>query len=60
MTRTLRDCDTFGRWGREEFPAILPNRPADEARQVAERKRGAVEASRFPVVERKTVSLGVA
>ncbi|MBK1842326.1 GGDEF domain-containing protein [Azospirillum sp. YIM B02556] len=59
MKRMLRDCDTFGRWGGEEFLAILPNTPSDKAEQVAETMRKAVQESRVPVVDSKTVSLGV-
>lgn len=57
----LRETDAFGRWGGEEFIAILPDTPAAAAQVLAERMRAAIEAG--PVGDggpRVTVSLGVA
>ena len=42
----LRDIDTFGRLGGEEFAAILPGAGVATAMQVAERLRSCVEGSR--------------
>lgn len=39
---SLREEDTLGRWGGEEFLALLPGAPLAEALQVAERVRAAV------------------
>ncbi len=59
----LRDYDLFGRYGGEEFLAILPGTDNSAARAVAERMRRAVgetpldlEGQNLPV----TISLGVA
>jgi diguanylate cyclase (GGDEF)-like protein len=60
---TLRTVDSVGRYGGEEFVAILPHTRYDEARQTAERVRHAIEQNAFRVGERAlriTVSLGVA
>lgn len=57
----LRETDAFGRWGGEEFIAILPDTPAAAAQVLAERMRAAIEAG--PVGDggpRVTMSLGVA
>jgi diguanylate cyclase (GGDEF)-like protein len=59
---SVRVCDTVGRWGGEEFIAVLPNADIDGAREVAERVRSAVEAGgRFDDSGlRTTVSVGCA
>jgi diguanylate cyclase (GGDEF)-like protein len=57
--RTLREIDTAGRWGGEEFVAILPGTSREGAALVAERLRAAVAAQ--PIAElRVTASFGVA
>lgn len=43
----LRPTDTVGRWGGEEFVALLPETGAAEAAGVAERIRAHVEGHRF-------------
>ncbi len=45
----LRRIDTVGRWGGEEFVAILPELQADEALVLAEEVRAAVAAHTFSV-----------
>lgn len=75
LRAALRSCDLIGRWGGEEFLAILPDTDAPGAVVVAERIRHAVEADAFYDVPRfpsaaaavgehlrlqVTVSLGVA
>lgn len=60
---SLRAGDLVGRWGGEEFLALLPSTPADGAEVVAERMRQAV--SSVPVVAGDqlipvSVSIGVA
>lgn len=60
---TLSVDDFLGRYGGEEFVVILPGRPTEMARAVAEELRVAVEASEFRWNERAlrlTVSIGVA
>jgi diguanylate cyclase (GGDEF)-like protein len=57
----LRETDALGRWGGEEFIAVLPATAAPGAREVAERMRAAIEGIVFPrLAERTTISLGVA
>ena len=65
VARALRDglrrTDLVGRWGGEEFLAILPNAPAAGARVVAERLRALVQrAVHVEGAEAVTISLGVA
>lgn len=60
----VREYDFVGRYGGEEFMVVLPDTPADEAAQIAERIRRAVADS--PIATREggdvhaTVSVGVA
>jgi two-component system cell cycle response regulator len=57
----VRASDIVGRWGGEEFVAILPGVYPDEAQTVAERLRQAVEQGVFANGRlRLTCSLGVA
>lgn len=74
LRAALRSCDLVGRWGGEEFLAILPDTDAEGAAMVAERIRHSVEADAFYDVPRfpsaaaaaehlrlqVTISLGVA
>ena len=46
----LREGDLFGRWGGEEFLAILPEADATAATVVAERMRNELETARIAVV----------
>jgi diguanylate cyclase (GGDEF)-like protein len=63
VARTIHDClrveDTVGRWGGEEFLAVLPDTDAESAIAAAERLRAAIAdqtAQDHPV----TVTVGVA
>ena len=61
----VREYDVPARFGGEEFSILLPETSADEAVEIAERIRGAVEARAFTVETvdepiRVTMSLGVA
>ncbi len=59
----LRTTDAVGRMGGEEFAILLPETPAYQARELADRVRQAAERVRFeflPPEERITVSVGVA
>jgi diguanylate cyclase (GGDEF)-like protein len=59
----LRASDVVGRWGGEEFVAILPGASAEIARAMGERIRRAIEAEPIRVEDaaiRVTVSVGVA
>ena len=59
----LRTVDIFGRWGGEEFVAILPETDADGASVIAERLRKTMADNSFEFNSHKinfTVSIGVA
>ena len=59
----LRTVDVFGRWGGEEFVALLPETDAEGAAVIAERLRKMVSESAFEFGGHKigfTVSIGVA
>lgn len=63
MRETLGEDDIFGRYGGEEFIAILPGRQTEMARAIAESLRVAVETTEVEWEGRKlrlTVSIGVA
>jgi diguanylate cyclase (GGDEF)-like protein len=62
LQSVMRATDTLGRWGGEEFVAILPDTNEDEAALLAERMRATVEATPMPGPPGSyvTVSLGVA
>lgn len=55
----LRDVDKFCRLGGEEFLVMLPSTKVQDAAQIAERVRKAVEDHPFKTVEHLTISLGV-
>ena len=61
---TKRPADVVGRYGGEEFIAVLPNTGLEGARNVAEKMRAAVEALAIPhvkcVFNHVTMSFGVA
>jgi hypothetical protein len=58
----LRETDAFGRWGGEEFIAILPGTEIAQAQLLGERMRAAIESG--PAADRAelrvSVSLGIA
>jgi diguanylate cyclase (GGDEF)-like protein len=56
----LRESDALGRWGGEEFIAVLPGTGPEGALEVAERMRSAMAATAFDFGEGTTISLGVA
>jgi diguanylate cyclase (GGDEF)-like protein len=64
MNEVVREGDTAGRWGGEEFALLLPDPTVDGAQRVAERLRQALEEQVILSPEgeplRVTVSLGVA
>ena len=55
-----RDTDKVGRWGGEEFLAILPHVDEGSALLLANRLRKKVVSESFPTVEQLTVSIGIA
>lgn len=57
----LRESDALGRWGGEEFIAVLPATGAAGAMEVAERMRAGIATMKFAgLQEGTTISLGVA
>lgn len=60
LTAQVRNLDTTGRWGGEEFLLLLPELPLRTAAEVAERFRQLVEGHPFAHGHPLTVSLGVA
>jgi diguanylate cyclase (GGDEF)-like protein len=61
--QALRESDLLGRWGGEEFLAVLPETDLEGARVIAERLRQAIEAMRVDYQGKQlsvTASLGVA
>ncbi|AUQ27047.1 diguanylate cyclase [Dickeya zeae] len=57
---TLRTTDVLGRWGGEEFVAILPSTGIGGAILTAERIRQALESQRFSNGLQVTTSIGIA
>jgi two-component system cell cycle response regulator len=64
MRRTLRDSDALGRYGGEEFLALLPETELEAGRQAAERLRRGLSTLRVPLPGGETIgvtaSFGVA
>jgi two-component system, cell cycle response regulator len=63
LRETMRGVDALGRYGGEEFVAVLPHTGADEARQTAERIRHHVQRRTFHAGTAEvqlSVSVGVA
>ncbi|WP_200257110.1 sensor domain-containing diguanylate cyclase [Halorhodospira neutriphila] len=60
LQQRLRASDLVGRWGGEEFLVMLPETPAEQARQVAESLRAQVQEGLMPGAGAITISLGVA
>lgn len=65
IKKQLRESDTPGRYGGEEFIMLLPETQKEESITIAERIRHAIEAWDFPRAERQpggriTASIGVA
>jgi diguanylate cyclase (GGDEF)-like protein len=68
IRETVREYDSVGRWGGEEYAVLLPHMPPDEGLAVAERIRQAVATLAVPVavaghtsvIDGLSVSIGVA
>ncbi|MGH8030320.1 MAG: GGDEF domain-containing protein, partial [Arenimonas sp.] len=61
--KLTRGSDRFGRWGGEEFLAVLPETPLSQARALGERMRAATAQAGFEFggdTQRVTISVGVA
>lgn len=59
MRKTLRQTDTIGRWGGEEFIIILSHTSLEEAESVAWNLRKSVAEYSFTTVSCVTISIGV-
>lgn len=57
---TIRESDVAGRWGGEEFLVVLPECGLEGACKMAEKLRGEIASTRFPVEVPITCSCGVA
>ncbi len=55
----LRETDTLGRWGGEEFIVICPGIDLSGAKHCAENLRQCMQTTRFGVVEHQLASFGV-
>lgn len=59
LRKHIRESDTLGRWGGEEFLMILPHTDLEQACALAEKLRQTIEAEVFPVAGYKTCSFGI-
>lgn len=59
MKEHIREVDTVGRWGGEEFLIVCPETSAQGARKLAEKLRKKIEKHHFKDLGIKTVSMGV-
>lgn len=59
ISKNIRDCDSAGRWGGEEFLVILPETDLQQATLVADKLRDIVENYLFSVERRVTFSAGL-
>lgn len=57
---TLRDNDTLGRMGGDEFLLILPDTSASQTQMIVKRLQQIISDTKFDNVERVTVSIGIA
>ena len=63
ISAELRSGDYLGRWGGEEFVALLPGSSIDDARQVSERVRTSIAGNPVAFDQRTvpiTISIGIA
>jgi len=58
IEKNIREVDTFGRWGGEEFILLLDNTRQDEAVRVAEKIRHIIETTLIAGHYNTTVSIG--
>ncbi|SBT18241.1 Response regulator PleD [Marinomonas gallaica] len=56
---TIRNTDTLGRWGGEEFVIVCPNTDQKMALNIAEKIFSAIHSYTFPLQGNVTVSLGL-
>jgi diguanylate cyclase (GGDEF)-like protein len=60
MKEHVREVDTVGRWGGEEFLIVCPETTAEGAKKLAEKLRKKIERHHFKDIGIKTVSMGIA
>lgn len=60
LRTNVRVTDVVGRWGGEEFVVVTPGIDLQSMATLAEKLRAVVECHHFPVVGKKTVSIGIA
>jgi len=60
VKNSLRDIDTIGRYGGEEFLILLPNTKLDDAEKIATKLLKKVEEHKFEPVDKITISIGLA
>ena len=60
LRSNIRNTDTLGRWGGEEFLIILPNTELESAKVLAQKIRESIQKYDFSVVHTRTGSFGVA
>ncbi|EED34011.1 GGDEF domain protein [gamma proteobacterium NOR5-3] len=59
IRENLRASDILGRWGGEEFLVICPETDLEQARNVAEKVRQAIEGTDFELGKTITISIGL-
>ena len=60
LTETIRETDTLGRWGGEEFLIVCPETSLQGANILADKLRDNVDGYNFPYVGHMSCSFGVA
>lgn len=55
----IRETDTVGRWGGEEFLVLCPSTENSDALNFAEKLRGLIFKHKFKTIDNKTASFGV-
>lgn len=59
ILENIRECDSAGRWGGEEFMVLLPETELSKALEVANKLREIIENYTFPICQHITMSAGL-
>ena len=59
VSKNIRDTDTIGRWGGEEFVILLPNTSSNKAFIIADDLKQLVSKTDFGINSALTISLGI-
>ena len=59
VLKSIRETDSFGRWGGEEFMLLLPYTSEEKIMEIAEKIRKTVQEHTFENVKQITISIGV-